>query len=110
MKSIHLIRQLSFVLFWWNSIVHSFVLDAKATADVSIDEKEPFLECFIWLAPSTLEGAGLGMFAGRDFQTDEVLADDLVIPIVDIMAMNEDDPSFTFLWDEYTWNGTTSLA
>jgi hypothetical protein len=48
------------------------------------------LECFIWLAPSTLEGAGLGMFAGRHFDEAEDLqaVGDLVVPIVDLQAHN----------------------
>ena len=67
------------------------------------------VECFVWLAPSTLEGAGLGMFAGKDFVKDERLADDLVVPIVDIVMQNEDDSNFLFLWDEYTWNADSVL-
>lgn len=66
------------------------------------------LECFIWLAPSTLEGAGLGMFAGKDFEKHEFLADDLVVPIVDIVLQNSRMP-FTFLFDEYTWNADSVL-
>jgi hypothetical protein len=58
----------------------------------------PPLECHIWLGPSTIEGAGLGMFAGRDFHADEVLAEDIVIPIYDIMMYNNDE-EFSFLWD-----------
>mmetsp|Transcript_24564 Transcript_24564/g.46728 ORF Transcript_24564/g.46728 Transcript_24564/m.46728 type:complete len:90 (+) Transcript_24564:120-389(+) len=30
-------------------------------------EGDSFVECGIWIAPSTIHGTGLGMFAGRDF-------------------------------------------
>jgi len=63
-------------------------------------------DCGIWLAPSTLKGAGLGIYAGRDFQKGEyMMGGDIVIPIVDIMMHQRGRGKFTFLWDEYTWNG-----
>ena len=62
------------------------------------------LTCGVWLAKSTIPGAGLGMFAGKDFdENDELLpAGDVVIPIVDIEFHQGGG---AFLWDEYTWNG-----
>jgi hypothetical protein len=63
-------------------------------------------ECGVWLAPSTIPGAGLGIFSGRDFKKKEQFmpTGDVVVPIVDIM-MHQKGRKFTFLWDEYTWNG-----
>ena len=63
--------------------------------------------CGLWLAPSTLPGAGLGMFAGKDFAKKELLQEtgDVVIPIVDILMHQRGRGKFTFLWDEYTWSG-----
>lgn len=64
-------------------------------------------ECGIWLAPSSVPGAGLGMFAGRDFEKGEQMqqSGDVVIPIVDILMHQRGRKKFTFLWDEYTWSG-----
>ena len=64
-------------------------------------------ECSIWLAPSSLPGAGLGMYAGRAFQKGELLhpTGDVVIPITDINMHQRGRGKFPFLWDEYTWNG-----
>jgi len=66
-------------------------------------------DCGIWLAPSTIQGAGLGMFAGRAFQERDVLlpTGDSVIGIVDIQLhnLNNKHNSEAFLWDEYTWSG-----
>ena len=67
------------------------------------------LECRIWLAPSTLQGAGLGMFAGTDFQPNEELlhGGDITIAITDINQHNVAPGQTeygTFLWDEYTWS------
>ena len=93
-----------------NVWVVAVVVDAAAAAAAAETntKSQGSLECHIWLAPSTLEGAGLGMFAGRAFQTDEPLAHDLVVPLVDMMLQNEHE-TFTFLWDQYTWNADTVL-
>jgi hypothetical protein len=82
---------------------------AAETTTETTTETPLQLECGIWLAPSALEGAGLGMYAGRDFSKGERLQTrgDLAIPIVDIVAHNRFDGAsglFEFLWDEYTWN------
>ncbi|KAL7574255.1 hypothetical protein ACA910_012510 [Epithemia clementina (nom. ined.)] len=63
-------------------------------------------DCGIWLAPSAIKGAGLGMYAGRHFSENEELQvmGDPVIPIIDKHLHNDND-SFEFLWDEYIWNG-----
>jgi hypothetical protein len=63
------------------------------------------IECGIYMAPSTIPGAGLGIFAGRAFRAHEPLqqSGDLALSIVDIVLHNNDS-GFTFLWDEYTWN------
>jgi hypothetical protein len=65
--------------------------------------------CGIWLAPSTIPRAGLGMYAGRDFKERETLQDggDVVVPIVDIFvhADETDKEPWAFLWSEYTWDG-----
>jgi hypothetical protein len=68
----------------------------------------PNTECGIWLAPSTIPGAGLGMYAGRDFRKGDLLQEygDVVIPIIDIEShAREFSPEkWNFLWDEYTWD------
>lgn len=68
----------------------------------------PSLECGIWLAPSAIEGAGLGMYAGRNFKKGELMQDvgDCCIPIVDIKKHNEaEDRNYgNNLWEHYTWS------
>lgn len=91
-------------VLWATLVIQNGDLSVDARADTTSES----LECHIWVAPSTLEGAGLGMFAGRDFQTDEPLAHDLVVPIVDLVLQN-DHEKFTFLWDEYIWNAEAVL-
>jgi hypothetical protein len=65
--------------------------------------------CEIWLAPSTIPGAGLGMYAGRAFKKGESLlyGGDLVVPIVDIFQHAEEASTapWAFLWTDYSWNG-----
>jgi hypothetical protein len=82
--------------------------DQKETI-APLDEHEDTLErieCGIWLAPSTIKGAGIGLFAGRDFRKNEFLQEgqgDIVIPLVDVYFHNKLDVG-VFVWDEYTWN------
>lgn len=64
--------------------------------------------CGIWLAPSTIPGSGMGMFAGKDFAVDDSLGNtgDAVIPVVDFNLHQGtlDERGWTFLWDDYTWD------
>jgi hypothetical protein len=69
-------------------------------------------ECGLWLAPSTLQGAGLGMYAGRNFEQNEALqvTGDVVIPIVDLLEhalprLRIHASAYSRVWDDYTWNG-----
>lgn len=58
-------------------------------------------QCRIWLGVSTIPGAGLGMFAGKDFNAGELLlpVGDLIIPIVDLGTRQTN----FFLWYDYVW-------
>jgi hypothetical protein len=59
--------------------------------------------CGVWLAPSTIPGAGLGMFAGRAYKPQEIVTEgDIVIPLSEIDWHNGFQLNF-FLWEEYTW-------
>ena len=77
-----------------------FCLDYVLSTSASIEE----ITCGVWLAKSTIPGAGFGMFAGKDFAKNEDLlpSGDVVIPVVDIDIHNGRG---LFLWDEYTWDG-----
>jgi hypothetical protein len=67
-------------------------------------------QCGLWLAPSSIHGAGLGMYAGRDFYPSDALerdhngnpVGDIVIPIVDLQAHSGNFNLSTML-DHYTW-------
>ena len=82
--------------------------------------------CDLWLAPSTIPGAGFGLYTGVDRAAgQDVTPGDASIPIVDLEWNNgqyeqQDDENNTnedddddddsdekilhFLWDEYTWS------
>lgn len=66
----------------------------------SVDE----ISCGLWLAPSTLRGAGIGMFAGRVFKADEILqqSGEVVVPIVDLYY-HQHESTMSFHWDECTY-------
>ncbi|KAG7366711.1 SET methyltransferase domain containing protein [Nitzschia inconspicua] len=65
-------------------------------------------KCDIYFAPSTIPGAGMGMFAGdRAFSKGEFLADgDLIIPSYD-MTWHVGHQNYHFLWEEYTWKASS---
>jgi hypothetical protein len=47
--------------------------------------------CGVWLAPSTLPGGGLGMFAGQSFSKNAVIdlgEGDVVVPMTDVTLQN----------------------
>jgi hypothetical protein len=78
--------------------------DDKAKIPSNLDE------CGVWLAPSSIPGAGIGMFAGRDFEKGEALqaSGEVVVPQIDINHHQfELGDRFFFLWDEYTWSGVS---
>ena len=59
--------------------------------------------CSTYLAPSTIPGAGLGVFSSRAYtKGDQVTHGDLVVPLWD-MELHHDWSEDIFLWDEYTW-------
>jgi SET domain len=84
---------------------NNFVMENVNKA--SHEEGNENTECGIYFAKSTIPGAGLGMFAGKFFAKNSLLIPDgdLVIPVVDIETHNTG--SWTFLWDEYTWDATS---
>jgi hypothetical protein len=61
------------------------------------------------LAPSSIPGAGLGIFAGEQpfRRGDAVGTGDIVIPIMELEWNNLDQPmKYPFLWGEYTWQAS----
>ena len=69
-------------------------------------------DCGVWIAPSTIPGAGMGIFAGRDFAPRQVVtAGDGAIPLVDLPFHSDiDDFTNQFLWDEYTWSAGSFIG
>eukprot|EP00980_Cylindrotheca_fusiformis_P008212 scaffold1736_cov127-Cylindrotheca_fusiformis.AAC.26 len=65
-------------------------------------------QCGIWIGMSTIPGAGIGMYAGKDFRRGDVLlpVGDLIIPIVDLWRRYTN----FFLWDEYTWKSHSGFV
>lgn len=67
-------------------------------------EYSPPAECGMYLAPSSIPGAGLGMYAGStEYQKGLLISDsDLMIPTWDMDYHNGNNDIY-HLWDEYTW-------
>ena len=81
-------------------------VDESSILNTTTTETPPDLACGLWMAPSTIPGAGLGVYAGRNFKADEPMqqSGDAVIVITDLRYHTQDN-EFNFLWDEYTWGG-----
>jgi hypothetical protein len=66
-------------------------------------------DCGVYLAPSTIPGAGLGIFAGDHpiAKGEAVGMGDILIPIVDFHWHNggKNNTTYPFLWFQYTWMG-----
>jgi hypothetical protein len=64
--------------------------------------------CGLWFAPSTIPGAGWGVFAGKAYEAgSRVIAGDLTVPLQELAWHNgfdywDDEPHN--LWYDYYWN------
>jgi hypothetical protein len=93
------------------------------TVQVELDAEgnaEENLECGLWVAPSTIKGAGLGLFAGKDVKENQEFLPagdgDLAVPIADFeihnahkMDLNVHHTNQSFLWNEYAWSANTLM-
>ena len=68
--------------------------------------------CRVYIAPSTIPGAGYGLFAGVSFRKGELVTPgDGVVPIHNPVFHNgNNEHEDTFLWDEYVWSASTFTA
>ena len=66
-------------------------------------------KCGLYLAESTIPGAGMGIFAGHaSFEPGEMVTDsDLVIPVFELDWHNQHKSPLHFLWSEYVWAAST---
>jgi hypothetical protein len=79
-------------------------IDIGSSSRDGMDNDDDDSWCRIYLAPSTIPGAGLGSFAGRSFvRGDQVTTGDAVVPIADMAYHNHGghDHVDTFLWGTY---------
>jgi hypothetical protein len=61
-------------------------------------------ECETYMAPSTIPGAGMGLFAARDYAQDEyITSGDIVIPILDLQTHNEAIDTQMIVLQQYYW-------
>ena len=68
--------------------------------------------CRLYLAPSTIEGGGNGIFAGIDFDVDDVvLYGDIAVPLEELWFHTggtsiERGLQEFFVWSDYTWDSS----
>lgn len=71
-------------------------------------DSEPEESCTVYLAPSTIPGAGLGIFTSIDRANGTVIGtSDVTIPIIDLFwhHTEEEDDLFFWILSEYVWDG-----
>jgi hypothetical protein len=59
-------------------------------------------DCGVYFAPSTIPGAGYGMYAGQDYRVgDQVTPGDLIVAYTDMAFHNgiKHDDGLPFLWN-----------
>ena len=89
-----------------------FPLSSFSSDNINISSNHKKIEdlCGMYLAPSTIPGAGMGVFAGhRDIRRgDYLLTDDgdLVVPVYE-MTNHVGHSKYNFLWEEYTWKAAS---
>jgi len=99
-------------------LVIGFLYAVVAETEDEDDDDDDFV-CNVWVAPSTLPGTGLGMYAGANGYTKgEMITKtmgDHVIAIPDQKSTHSDTGLYDreddalikyFLWDQYTWTAT----
>ena len=76
---------------------------------LSVDESttDDLSSCGVYLAPSTIPHAGLGIFAGKAYSKkwEPIGPPDIVIPILDYYRHNPNEEAIIF--DLYGWNTHT---
>lgn len=89
--------------------------NASIPSHTSVDDsrkEEKESECRVYLAPSTIPGAGLGIFAGVDFgMNDVILYGDIAVPIDKLLfhtksSQDGGQDDQLFIWSDYTWDNT----
>lgn len=66
--------------------------------------------CTIYLAPSTIEGAGLGIFTSVPRANNTVIGvSDVIVPIYDLKWHQPDD-AYHWTFTEYVWDGMTMMG
>ncbi|KAL7555942.1 hypothetical protein ACA910_005482 [Epithemia clementina (nom. ined.)] len=83
-----------------------------SAAQQESDKADGSQQCGVYFAPTTIPGAGNGLFAGKSFDVGNLVTPgDLIVPIADFAFHNNKIQSKQiFLWNEYTWHHRSFLG
>lgn len=88
--------QLAALSLWWVPVVVRGVKTSET----------PMAQCSIYIAPSTIPNAGLGIFTAKPLRDGDVIGyGDVLIPIVDFDLHTKGN--FTWMLGEYAWEGSS---
>lgn len=94
-------------------LVSSIPVTTSTGDDIGTNKRlyESTEECGLYLAPSAIPGAGLGLYSGsQQYEQYDLVSDsDLMIPWWDSDYHNGNDTYYN-LWDEYTWSSCKSYS
>ena len=82
------------------------VVIARLAVLASSDDADGHSQCRLYLAQSTIPGAGLGIYTGIDVGVGEQIAEsDIVVLLADQEwhHMGAGELDYNFLWNEYSW-------
>ena len=102
-------------------VIIIILANSMATKSESISEQQQqqhqsshsLQRCSLYIAPSTIPGAGLGVFTSVAMSDGTVLgAPDVIIPIVDILFHHPDYLIYNSSWmmDDYVWDGPLMMG
>eukprot|EP00816_Leptocylindrus_hargravesii_P013146 CAMPEP_0196809040 /NCGR_PEP_ID=MMETSP1362-20130617/9000_1 /TAXON_ID=163516 /ORGANISM="Leptocylindrus danicus, Strain CCMP1856" /LENGTH=684 /DNA_ID=CAMNT_0042183585 /DNA_START=106 /DNA_END=2157 /DNA_ORIENTATION=+ len=76
----------------------------------TLEHAKHYHECGIYLAPSSIENAGFGMYAGRDYAANHIVGEGLGISLLDFGGHNEYTSRSSALLGDYYWACTSELC
>ena len=80
------------------------LMAVKTALATDVNTKTEYLQCDLYLAPSSIPGAGLGIYSGIPKDVGDTVGNgDVCIPFLDIYWHN--DNHFFFPMSDYVWDG-----